>query len=311
MSRHDTKHSKKMRGMLNLPPAALLPQRLNALWGDPAWPQGDDAALQGELDALSKGVSSVNLIATLLKAYQVAPVQAQTRLDHLIPAWLRSRGHLPALREAVARNSLAGAERERAAAWLQAVGETPAIQPQTQESDAFFDAFFLDNRSQAVIIILWYRDMQRTQVQGMSFLLDDNPPWDGAIKDITHFPRETPFMALQKYVEFWEKRGTPMSRGSPVEAKRLGWEGLTWYQGCNIRLPLDLIANRASFIRYVLPLPDGPETPPFSESDFDTLAQTGQRPEEIRHFERTVGYRARTEDGQEILIMGGGLEDDW
>ena len=311
MSRHETKHGKKNRGLLNLPPAALLPQRLNAVWGDPAWPQGDDAALQGELDALSKGVSSVNLIATLLKAYQVAPVQAQTRLDHLMPAWLRSRGHLPALRQAAARNSLAGAERERAAAWLQAVGETPAIQPQIQQSDAFFDAFFYGNRSQAVIIIFWYRDMQRTQVQGMSFLLDYNPPWDGALKDSAHLPHKTVLTAMQEYLEFWERDGMPMTRIGPVEAKRLVLQALACNQSSNIRLPLDLIVNRANFTRYVLSLPDGPETPPFDEHDFDTLTQTGQRPEEIAYFEQTVVRRARMEDGREILIMGGGLEDDW
>ena len=79
-------------------------------------------------------------------------------------------------------------------------------------------------------------------------------PWDGALKDITHFPRETPFMALQKYVEFWERDGMPMTRIGPVEAKRLVLQALTCNQGSNIRLPLDLIANRASFIHYVLSL---------------------------------------------------------
>jgi hypothetical protein len=46
--------------------------------------------------------------------------------------------------------------------------------------------------------------------------------------------------------------------------------------------------------------------------DFDFLAHHGERPEEIMHFERTVGRRVRLDDGEEILVIGTDWEnEDW
>ncbi|MBK6433037.1 hypothetical protein, partial [Candidatus Amarolinea dominans] len=190
---------------------------------------------------------------------------------------------------------------------LQAVGETPAIQPQTQEPDAFFDAFSWQPLAGGHHHF-WYRDMQRTQVQGMSFLLDYNPPWDGALKDITHFRVKLRSWLCRNTWSSGERDGMPMTRIGPVEAKRLVLQALTCNQGSNIRLPLDLIATRASFIRYVLP-PRRPRNAPFSESDFDT-----------RSPRQGSARRSRTSSGPSLAVcvqkmagrcvMGVGMEDD-
>jgi hypothetical protein len=65
------------------------------------------------------------------------------------------------------------------------------------------------------------------------------------------------------------------------------------------------------FLECVLSLADTPETPSFTAQDFDKLCRTGESPEAISHFEQTVGRRVRTEDGQEIVILGDPFEDDW
>lgn len=311
MSDRTAKHGKKDRSAPGLPPAALLGPRLNRSWSDPAWLRRDDAEAQAELDTVCKGVSSAKLIGMLLKAYQAAPVPAQARLAQLVPVWLRRRGHLPALREAVERASVVGPDRDLAVAWLQAAGEDTTALAQAQQPDTFFDAYFYGDRSQATLIVFWFRDRQRTQVQGINFLLDSNPPWDGAVKDIMALPRQDPRTALRDHVQRWTNEGMPMQRISAVEAKRRILAALACNRKGNIRLPADLIASRADFIRYVLPWPDGPETPLFTETDFAALIHAGQRPEDIVHFEQTVGRRVRMEDGKELVIMGGGLDDDW
>jgi hypothetical protein len=311
MSDRTTKHGKKDRSAPGLPPVALLGPRLNRLWSDPAWLHRDDADVQAELDTVCKGVSSAKLIGMLLKAYQAAPEPAQARLAQLVPVWLRNRGHLSALRQAVERASVVGPDRELAMAWLQAAGEDTTALAQALQPDTFFDAYFYGDRSQATLIIFWFRDRQRTQVQGINFLLDSNPPWDGAVKDIMALPRQDPRAALRDHVRRWTNEGMPMQRISAVEAKRRVLEALACNRKNNIRLPADLIASQADFVRYVLPLPDGPETLPFTETDFAALVHAGQRPEDIMRFEQTVGRRVRMEDGKEIVIMGGGLDDDW
>ncbi len=309
-AKHD-KQGKQGRSAANLPPLALLGPRLNRLWSDPAWPSRSHADLQADLDTVSKGITAPKLVSALLKAYQDAPAPAQTQLNQIVPPWLRDRGHLPALREAVVRNTLAGPDLELAVAWLQVAGEDTAALTQLQQPDTFFDAYFYRDRSQATLLIFWYRDNRRTRAQGMNFLLDYNPPWDGAVKDIMAFPREDPRAALRKYAQSWTAKGIPVTQIGAVEAKGLVLKALLCNRKNDIRLPADLIADRDSFVRYVLSLPDGPDTPSFTEGDFDALIHVGQRPEEIMHFEQTVGRRVRMEDGQEVMILGGGLDDGW
>jgi hypothetical protein len=95
---------------------------------------------------------------------------------------------------------------------------------------------------------------------------------------------------------------------SAERAKTVIMTALNCSRAAKLRLPRDLIAARDEFIRYVLSLPDGPDTPAFVADDFDFLARTGKRPEEVMHFEQTVGRRVRMEDGKELLVMGG---PDW
>lgn len=89
----------------------------------------------------------------------------------------------------------------------------------------------------------------------------------------------------------------------PERAKTVILTALTCNREAEIRLPRDMIRARNLFERQVLSLPDGPDTPAFTMEDFDFLARHGQRPEEIRRFEQTVGRRVRLGDGEEILVI--------
>lgn len=146
-------------------------------------------------------------------------------------------------------------------------------------------------------------------MRGFGFLIDYNPPWDGSIKDIIACPQRSPEAAIRDFVECWAEQGRPLAPISAVEAKQKILESLECNRKADIRLPRDLITSREPFPHYVLTLPDGPETPPFTIADFDALAQAGQRPEEIMHFEQRVGRRVRLADGKEVMIMG--ADEEW
>jgi hypothetical protein len=163
-----------------------------------------------------------------------------------------------------------------------------------------------------MIVVLWYTDSRRYKVQGMDFLIDFNPPWEGAIKDIIVFPPRSPQRAQREFIDSWEQqRGMPLQELSAAEVKREILNCLEANRREGIRLPRDMILARNLFLEHVLSLEDTPATPPFTAQDFDELCRTGKTPEAIMHFEQTVGRRVRTEDGQEVIILGNPPGDDW
>ena len=106
----------------------------------------------------------------------------------------------------------------------------------------------------------------------------------------------------------WDRGGMKLETISAERAKTVVLTALNCNRAADLRLPRDLIAARKFFVRFVLPLPDAPDTPAFTLDDFDYLARHGERPEEVVDFEQTVGRRVRMEDGKEVLVMG---EPDW
>jgi hypothetical protein len=112
-------------------------------------------------------------------------------------------------------------------------------------------------------------------------------------------------------VDFWAERGMTPARLTAVEAKQEAIEALEHNRESNIRLHADLVAAREQFVRYVLALPDAPDTPAFTAADFDYLARHGENPEALRRQEQMFGYRTRLPSGQEVQILRGPGEDDW
>ncbi|MCC7353072.1 MAG: hypothetical protein IT330_04880 [Anaerolineae bacterium] len=308
MSKSGHRRKDKTRTTVNLPASTFLRSRLDNLWSSETLPQQDQAAIYDDLDAMARGVKPDLLLQTMIRAYLAASTQAQARLEQVIPGWLRDRHLLATLEEIVAGQRLAGELQPRALAWLAAAGQdTHALVAQLQ--DTFYEAYFFGDDSQATLSIFWYADHKKTRARGFNFLIDYNPPWDGAIKDIILFPqRETKEMVAQ-ITEYARGMGSALEPISAVEAKQKALQALTCNRKSKIRLPRDLIAAREYFIRYVLSLPGGPETPSITVEDVDFLSRNGQLPEEIMHFEQTVGRRVRMEDGKEILIRGFDLDD--
>lgn len=303
MSKKDKKQSAP-----NFSPAALLRPRLDGLWRDEVLLHKDAATMQADLDVLVRGIKPDQFVPILLRAYLAASLQARTHLDTILPTWLCARDSLPVLEKMVASPSLDEEARKQALAWLAASGRDALVVTPTAEN-LFYQAYDLDDKSQALVVVLWYTDVKKRRVYGMGFLIDYNPPWDGAIKDVMLYPKLDPRDAKRKYIDIWAEDGQALTpiRGATAKTKIL--QCLECNRRSKIRLPRDLIANRDAFARFVLALPDASDTPKFTAADWDALTRQPQTVEEIRRVEQTIGRRVRMEDGKELWILGN-LDDE-
>jgi len=304
---------KKQNRAPNLSPLSLLRPRLDGLLQSPGWAERDASLVHGDLAAVVKGIDATAYLPILLKTINDAEQATQQRLTDLLPTWLQQVEIVDDLATLVEQGNLQPQEMILATNLLQVCGvEVSAVA--ADEDHAFHTAFYGADElgSQGFLIILWYANRQRNRVRGLNFLLDFNPPWDGAVKDVMTLPQRSPRDAVAQFVDIWRNREvrTDIEELNAVAAKQRMIEALTCNRTQQIRLPRDLIAIRDLFATHVLALPDDADTPPFTLEDFDELAQAGQSAESITHTEQTVGRRVRLEDGKELLVMGDPFDDE-
>jgi hypothetical protein len=307
-----SKRRRKKRNAVRISPESALRPRLDRLWAEGALLHKDDGAVEGDLDVLARDVAPDFLVETMLRAYTDASVPVRARLNDVLPGWLSRHDHLSLLKEMVVEHALAQDLRSTAVAWMEAAGlDTRSLD---RVPSPFLRAYYYDDtatlgeKSQAYVAVFWYAGPRKNRAQGLSFLLDYNPPWDGSVKDVLLTPRRHPERLIRDFLDVWVRGGMEPEIVSAERAKTVIVTALNCNRAARLRLPRDLIAAREEFVRYVLSLPDGPDTPAFVTGDFNFLARNGKLPEKIVQFEQTVGRRVRTEDGKEILVMGG---PDW
>jgi len=308
MSKTDRKHKRP-----NIPAAALLRSRLEAVWLAEAAAQQTPAQLLAALATASQGMKPERVAETVLPAYASAQPDVQAKLEQVLPEWLARQAGLTALEALVGRGQLTAALQIIALRWLAASGrDVLALAPSAERT--FHSAYALEEEWQAAVIVLWYSNPQRNRARGLQFLIDHNPPWDGAIKDVMLFPNKPAEQLIEHYVDMWRERGHPMTAIDAAALKRRLVSALKQNEAAGIRLPADLVQLQEQFLAQVLSLPDGPDTPAFSADDFQRLSTTGQSAEEVARFEQTVARRIRLEDGQEVFIDPRLAEldfDDW
>jgi hypothetical protein len=303
---------RKKKKAIRISPASTLRLRLDNLWADEALLHKDDQAIEGDLDVIARDIAPDSLVKTMLRAYLSTSAPARARLDGVLPRWLSQQNHMNVLKEMTADLSLDADLRPTALTWMEASGIDAKSLKRLPNS--FFEAYYYDDtavlgeKSQAYVIVFWYTSPKRNRAQGIGFLLDYNPPWDGSVKDILVTPQRRPKRLIREVLDVWEQGGMEPKPVSAERAKTVILTALNCNRAANLRLPRDLIAEREAFARYVLSLPDAPDAPSFTMDDFDFLARNGKLPEEVVHFEQTVGRRVRLEDGKELLVMG---SPDW
>ena len=293
--------NKKKHSTPNLPAQTLLRLRLDGLWQNPALAGQSPEQIEADRQAVMRGSRPELAVSTALQAFQAAPPEAQKRLDGVMPGWLARENLAETLERLLANGALPAAHQLTAARWLAAAGRV-VPSPSTRAADTFHSAYEIDGSSQAAVIVLWHTDARKTRAQGMEFLIDYNPPWDGAVKDIMFLPKKTAETLVARFVRIWDKRGQPMTPIGAAEVKRKLLTALACNRASGIRLPRDLVLYREQFFQHVLVLPESPGTPPFTVEDFHALSQAGESPQVISAFEQTVGRRIRMEDGKELFV---------
>lgn len=257
-------------------------------------------------------MKAVAVLPELLEASFKAPQDIQERLNALFPRWLSERAYLQPLLLLLKQRVLKGDSKARAIQWLQSAGMDPQeIQQLEKTPSLFYQAHLFYNEFQGMIIVLWYSDYRKRSVRGMSFLLDFCAPWQGALKDIHVLPSRPVDEAEIEFVELPRERGMDFRAISAEHAKKEILKALHANQREGFRLPRDLVPARSIFIEHILSLPDTPETPSFSQQDFDALAGAGKSVEEARHIEQTVGGMIRLPGGENMLILRGSPDDDF
>ena len=308
MSKADRKRKRP-----NIAPAALLRSRLETAWLAAASAQQTPEQLEETLRAASYGLGPELVTSVVLPVYASARPEVQAKLESFLPGWLARSDGLKALELLMAKDRLAVALQSIALRWLAASGrDVTALAPSAEST--FHSAYALEEEWQAAVIVLWYSNPQRNRARGLQFLIDHNPPWDGAIKDVMLFPNKPPEQLIERYVDMWRERGQAMTPIDAAALKRRLVIALKQNEAAKIRLPADLIRLREQFFAHVLSLPDGPDSPAFSPDDFHRLSETGQSAETLSHFEQTVARRIRLEDGREVFIDASIANmdfDDW
>lgn len=303
----------KVQRKPNLSPQAMLRPRLDGLFGNAVWTERSQQQLFADLDAVTRAIKAEDYLPVLLAAVDSLDDPPRGQVERVALDWLTARDAIRALVQLVERGELRADPADVALQWLSLSGHSVHLMT-TVDDPGFCDAYFgRDGRgSQGELIILWYANRSRTRVKGLVFLLDYNPPWEGAIKDVSIVPHRSIRDAIAKYVEPLREYAPSLRRVDAIEAKSLLIEHLENNRAEQIRLHSDLIALRDEVVKHLLSLPDGPDTPAFDVADFDALCQMkGKTPEAIMHFERTVGRRVRMEDGKDLFVDAALANESW
>ena len=305
-----SKSKKRKKSSSTLPPIVALRPRLDQLFNETSYVEQDTSEREAQLNEVFKQIKPQDFLPVLLKAYQAATDQVQQCLEEMIPQWIQKRGYQDILFELVQQQRFNEKGQKKILQWLQTTGTDVAKVQQEEEGDRFFEAYTYSDDSQGFILVFWYEDRRRRKVEGMNFLLDYNPPWEGAVKDAMFIPAGSLDRVVQQHLSFWRQRGVPLEALDAVRTKEHILRHLLINRREKIRLPRDLRISRKTFLENVLTLPDGPQTPQFTKQDFDELSRTGKLPESISRYEQTVGRMVRFPDGKEVLIGADVIEDD-
>lgn len=264
-----------------------------------ATPPLDAAALS----QLTDGLKPASFLPILVGTFADSPAADRAQLDAAVGAWLREQGHLAPLRDLEARQTFEGAAREAARAWLETGGIQLAPDTPVEQLDRLLAAYQVGDSYQASYSLFWLDDPRRKRVRMASLLVDFQPPWEGAVKDIAYHTFRDFTTATDEYFALWRRTGMPPRPIDAAEASRLIWTALGKNYAEQIRLPADLLAEFETVMPMLYALPAVPEAPPLGEQELLAVTTHGRSPEGLRTEERFFGYQTRLDDGSIIRIL--------
>lgn len=266
----------------------------------------DAHTVQAELTRLTEGLKPASFLPILVNACAGASDDQRARLEQPIGTWLRDQGLIELLHDLEAKHVFAGPARQLARAWLAAAGQSlePLLEPVIE--DLVIRAYQVGGEaddSQTSVTLFWYEDMRRRRVHSASFLIDYEPPWEGALKDLAYDNFRDADSATRRFMSVWTK-GYAMPRQIDVSSfARLVWTALRQSQAQDIKLPADFIAAAPVVLPMLRALPTHPEAPALDEDELKVLMTSGRSPEAIWQQEQLFGYQKRMPDGTIIHIL--------
>jgi hypothetical protein len=283
-----------------------LPTRLERLFME----QTDPAELGAALDRLTDGLKPTSFLPLLVGAFAAAPDSQRALLDEPVSTWLREHGLLTVLRDLELRHLPGAPEREMMRAWLAAGGIAPLSSQDLNPVDRMIAAYEVSDEAQASVTLFYFVDGRRRRVRISSFLIDFQPPWEGALKDLAYRSFPDAERARDEYFAVWEENIHEQRPIAVTDATRRVWTALRQSQAQGIRLPADFVAVMGEVVPFLLALPVDPEAPALTPDEIKALASTGRKPEDIVRDERLFGYQQRLPDGSILRILRP-PDDDW
>ncbi|GAB4424613.1 MAG: hypothetical protein OHK0015_03650 [Chloroflexi bacterium OHK40] len=281
--------------------------RLARLLANPA---SDPQTIRAELDLMIEGLKPLSYLPIVISTFAALPEAQREPLDTMLSTWIQERGLLPVLHNLEDRRTFQEPARSLARQLLEAGGHSLAAEEPINLADLFLAAYELGEASQDAPTIFWHEDERRRRVCSASFLIDFEPPWEGAVKDLAFDTYRNFDQARERFFSLWQARGlAPRAISASTAAQRV-WRALRQNQSQAIRLPIDLIAAIPQVLPFLLALPLPPDVEPLTLDEIEALATTGRSPESIRTEERMLGYQTRMPDGSVIRIMRPPDDDD-
>lgn len=298
MAKHNSK-AKPLNPAIRL---SGLRQRLNNVLGVANEPQ----ATVAQIDQLTEGLKPTAFLPIVVSASGAAG--ARSDLDAPLVNWMQQAKLLGPLSELVARAGLDEGGQQLALRWLEAANFDTASLRATLDWNAFYRAYQVGNEFQAAVAVFWYTSPQRRRVRALSLLLDFEPPWEGALKDVAVLGQRSPDEAINAFFDLWRGQGGEPRPLTASEAQQAILVALGRNREQGIRLPADVIGARELFLSMMGSLASAESGAEFGAAEFDALATSGRRPEDLRLNEQIGGYQTRTPNGDVILLPP--LSDD-
>lgn len=285
------KKKRNRKGGPRVSPLTLLRPRLDATLSREDFATLSPDALCDALTSAFEGVILQQGLSVLLTASVTLNDDALRVWERGVLRWLSAEDRADALLTLAAQHDLDETRDALAMRWLERVGaDLSKLTPDGDEGSRFFQGITIHSDKLRTMILFLYRDARHRGVLAAHFLIDQEQPWMGALKDV-FFKQVGPTSRVPGYLHDLALPAT--LKPEPVEedqARAWLFEALDHNRAQNIALPQELTRARHLFFSHLQTLtPLNPtQAPVLSPDDFDAMTRLPLKPEDFVDNERSM-----------------------
>jgi hypothetical protein len=299
--------SKKKHSAPKISPLATINFRISTFLASTDAASGDAATIYKQLDSLLHGIKPEQLISFLLPAIQSAPRQVSAHLTEHLVQWVVNNNLINNLKNFLVKEGAMGNRFDVADTWLANLDIDISTDINTKTSAAanlFVEAkAHGDNEWQCSIHALWYTDRRKYNQHGFCFLLDRNPPWNGAVKDFFIVePSMVQHLLSRMRNDFNGINGPKLYDCSQERVKELLVKAFRDSAKAGLRMPHDLAEAKEDFWKFFQMLPQSGDETDFSREEYDTLFKRGKSVESLSNYEQNVGRYILDDNGKAVFV---------